>query len=84
MTYYYRKVTEDMDNFGDKTANTKMFDQMPNLKIVSTVSAGYDHLDIDYLKSRNIRIGHTPAQVADATADQGLGFLDFSQSFKFG
>ena len=44
---------------------------MPNLKIVSTVSAGYDHLDIDYLKSRNIRIGHTPEQVADATADQG-------------
>ena len=62
-----------MEHFGDKKKNTKLFDQMPNLKIVSTVSAGYDHLDIDYLKSRNIRIGHTPEQVAEATADQGLG-----------
>ena len=53
---------------------------MPNLKVVSTVSAGYDHLDIDYLKSRNIRIGHTPAQVADATADQGHGFRIFQKN----
>ena len=39
-----------MDNFGDKEMNTKMFSEMPNLRVVSTVSAGYDHLDIEYLK----------------------------------
>ena len=45
--YFY---LEDMDHFGDKERNTKMFAEMPNLKVVSTVSAGYDHLDFEYLK----------------------------------
>ena len=43
-----------MEHFGDKEKNTKMFDEMPNLKVVSTVSAGFDHLDIEYLKVRKL------------------------------
>ena len=39
-----------MEHFGDRERNTKMFAEMPNLKVVSTVSAGFDHLDIEYLK----------------------------------
>ena len=40
-----------MDYFGSSDENKKIFDTMPNLKCVSTVSAGYDHLGmvIDYL-----------------------------------
>ena len=64
-----------MEHFGDKTKNTRLFDQLPNLKVVSTVSAGYDHLDIDYLHQRQIRIGHTPRQVAAATADQAMALM---------
>ena len=45
---------EDMEHFGDKEKNMKMFDEMPNLKVVSTVSAGFDHLDIEYLKVRKL------------------------------
>ena len=33
-----------MDYFGSSDENKKIFDTMPNLKCVSTVSAGYDHL----------------------------------------
>ena len=36
--------TKDMDYFGSSDENKKIFDTMPNLKCVSTVSAGYDHL----------------------------------------
>ena len=65
----------DYEHFGDKSKNTRLFDQLPNLKVVSTVSAGFDHLDIDYLRNRQIRIGHTPRQVAAATADMALALM---------
>ena len=60
-----------MGFFGSQKANNELFDSLPNLKIVSTVSAGYDHLDKSYLQNRGIRIGHTPGGVAEATADMG-------------
>ena len=60
-----------MGFFGCQKANNELFDSLPNLKIVSTVSAGYDHLDKSYLQKRGIRIGHTPGGVAEATADMG-------------
>ena len=66
---------EDMFHFSSPAGNNEIFEKMKNLKIVSTVSAGFDHLDVEYLKSRNIRIGHTPKQVADATADQAMSLL---------
>ncbi|XP_066994638.2 glyoxylate reductase/hydroxypyruvate reductase [Anabrus simplex] len=40
--------------------DTEMLDTAgPNLKIVSTMSAGYDHIDIAAVKSRGIKIGNT-------------------------
>ncbi|XP_028050169.1 glyoxylate reductase/hydroxypyruvate reductase [Monomorium pharaonis] len=36
----------------------------PNLKVVLTMSAGYDHLDVPEIKRRGIKVGHTPVQSA--------------------
>ena len=66
---------EEMSHFGSPKRNNELFEKMKNLKIVSTVSAGYDHLDIEYLSSRGIRVGHTPKQVAEATADQAMSLM---------
>ncbi|GAA5855815.1 hypothetical protein JCM3766R1_006165 [Sporobolomyces carnicolor] len=43
----------------------------PSLKVVSTMSAGFDHVDTRALKKRNIRLGTTPDALTDATADIG-------------
>ncbi|KAG0655004.1 hypothetical protein C6P46_001293 [Rhodotorula mucilaginosa] len=43
----------------------------PSLKVVATMSAGYDHVDTEALKKRNIRFGTTPDALTDATADVG-------------
>ncbi|RXK36516.1 glyoxylate reductase [Tremella mesenterica] len=40
-----------------------------NLKVVSTFSVGYDHIDIEGAKRRGIKIGHTPGVLSDAVAD---------------
>lgn len=33
------------------------------------MSVGYDHIDVDAVKSRNIALGYTPDVLTDATAD---------------
>ncbi|BGP20069.1 hypothetical protein JCM10213_003547 [Rhodosporidiobolus nylandii] len=43
----------------------------PSLKVVSTMSAGFDHVETEALKKRGIRLGSTPDALTDATADIG-------------
>lgn len=42
------------------------------LRCVSTISVGYDHIDVKNLKKRGIRLGHTPGVLTDAVADTAL------------
>ncbi|XP_032671098.1 glyoxylate reductase/hydroxypyruvate reductase-like [Odontomachus brunneus] len=39
------------------------------LKVVSTMSAGYDHLDVPEIKKRGIKVGHTPNVLSAAVAE---------------
>ena len=45
-----------------------------SLKVISTLSVGYDHLDVKTCKARNIRLGNTPRVLDIATAE--IVFLD--------
>lgn len=46
-----------------------LLDLAPNLKIVSTVSVGYNHLNVDLLNERGILASHTPGVLDDTVAD---------------
>lgn len=39
------------------------------MKVVSTISAGYDHLDVPEIKRRGIKVGNTPVVLAAAVAE---------------
>ncbi|KAG1443311.1 hypothetical protein G6F56_010718 [Rhizopus delemar] len=41
----------------------------PQLKVIATMSVGYDHIDTAAVKARQIQIGYTPDVLTDATAD---------------
>ena len=43
-----------------------------SVKIISTVSVGFEHIDLAAAKSRGIRVGNTPDVLTDATADIAL------------
>ncbi|KAF8605671.1 D-isomer specific 2-hydroxyacid dehydrogenase [Ceratobasidium sp. AG-I] len=43
-----------------------------SLKVVSTMSVGYDHIDVAEVKSKGIRLGFTPDVLTDAAADIGI------------
>lgn len=47
----------------------------PNLKVISTMSVGFDHLAINEIKKRGIRVGYTPDVLTDATAELTVALL---------
>ncbi|MGY5144689.1 MAG: 2-hydroxyacid dehydrogenase [Candidatus Nitrosopumilus sp. bin_32a] len=46
-----------------------------NLKVISTYSVGFDHIDIEHAKKKKIRVGFTPEVLTDATADMAFSLL---------
>jgi glyoxylate reductase len=54
-------LTDDIDG--------EVMDASPNLRVVSTLSVGYDHVDVDAAIERDIAVGHTPGVLSDTTAD---------------
>ncbi|KAG2132694.1 uncharacterized protein EDB93DRAFT_1175914 [Suillus bovinus] len=41
----------------------------PSLKVVSTMSVGYDHIDLKQAAQRGLKVGYTPDVLTDAVAD---------------
>lgn len=46
-----------------------------NLKVISTYSVGYDHIDLQAAAQRGIRVGYTPNVLTDATADLTVALI---------
>ncbi len=47
----------------------------PNLRVVSTSSVGYEHIDLAACAARGITVGNTPGVVVEATADIGYALI---------
>ncbi|KAJ7199821.1 hypothetical protein GGX14DRAFT_661215 [Mycena pura] len=44
----------------------------PNLRVVSTISAGHEHIDLAVMAEHNIQVGYTPDVLTDAVADSAV------------
>lgn len=51
------------------------------LKVVGTISVGYDHIDVQECRKRGIRIGYTPDVLTAATAELTVSVFGFKQIF---
>lgn len=47
----------------------ELLDAAPRLRVVSTVSVGVDHVDLDAATERGLPVGHTPGVLTETTAD---------------
>lgn len=47
----------------------------PQLKVVSTMSVGYDHIHVDACRRRGVAVGNTPGVLTDTTADLAVALL---------
>lgn len=46
-----------------------------SLKVISTISVGLNHIDLDECRRRAIRVGYTPDVLTDAVAELTIGLL---------
>ncbi|MEM3007681.1 MAG: D-glycerate dehydrogenase [Candidatus Nitrosotenuis sp.] len=53
----------------------EILDVAKNLKVISTYSVGYDHIDLAEAKLRGIKIGYTPEVLTSATADLTIALM---------
>jgi glyoxylate reductase len=56
------------------TADAALIDLAPKLRAISTVSVGFDHIDVDAAARRGITVTHTPV-LSDAVADLTMGLI---------
>lgn len=61
---------------GKSTAmDREALDNAPGLKVISSYSVGYDHIDVAEATRRGILVTNTPDVLTDATADIAFGLL---------
>jgi D-3-phosphoglycerate dehydrogenase len=60
---------------GDLGATATLMAQLPNLELVAVYGVGYDAVDLDYARSRGIRVTNTPEVLTNDVADMAFALL---------
>lgn len=55
--------------------DASLLEAAPKLRVVSTMSVGTDHIDLDACTARGIPVGHTPDVLNETTADTAFALL---------
>lgn len=58
-----------------ETIDEEVFQHAPQLKIVANLAVGYNNIDIDAAKNRNITVTNTPGVLTETTADLTFALL---------
>ncbi|XP_051926146.1 glyoxylate/hydroxypyruvate reductase B isoform X2 [Hippocampus zosterae] len=56
-------------------ATPELLALLPELRVIASGAAGYDHLDLPYLTRLGVRVANTPGVVSECTADMAMGLL---------
>jgi len=57
---------------GGRGVESDILKNLPNVKIVSVFGVGVDAVDLDYCKSKSIRVSNTPDVLSDDVADMAI------------
>ena len=69
------KEMEGLICFPYDKINKEIIESSKNLKVISTYSVGFDHIDTEFAKKKKIRVGYTPEVLTDATANLAFSLL---------
>lgn len=59
----------------NKPVSRALMEALPNLEIISLFAVGYDNIDLDAARERQIRVTNTPDLVTECTADTALSLF---------
>ncbi|MFA5934089.1 MAG: NAD(P)-dependent oxidoreductase, partial [Candidatus Paceibacterota bacterium] len=90
VTFYEEKLNSETANlaldadivsvFINSEISKEIIDLLPNLKFVSTRSTGFDHIDINELKNKNIIVSNVPSYGSHTVAEFAFALiLDLSR-----
>lgn len=69
---------EDIDGLGvyvQTEVCSEDIDSFPNLKLITTISTGYDHIDVAHAKSKDITVTNVPGYGAHSVSEFTFGLL---------
>ena len=69
------KQTDGLICFPYDQIDKEIIQSAKNLKVISTFSVGYDHIDTKFAKEKKIRVGYTPEVLTNATADMAFALM---------
>ncbi|MBU0596726.1 hydroxyacid dehydrogenase [Patescibacteria group bacterium] len=61
--------------FVDSEVDKKVLDKMPKLKLIATMSTGYDHIDLEECKKRNITVCNVPNYGENTVAEHTMALI---------
>ncbi|MDO8659683.1 MAG: NAD(P)-dependent oxidoreductase, partial [Candidatus Parcubacteria bacterium] len=61
--------------FIDSEINKDVIDMLPNLKFIATRATGFNNIDIEYAKSKDIKVSNVPAYGANTVAEFTFGLI---------
>ncbi len=66
---------EAISVFVGSSITKEVIDHFPNLKLITTRSTGFDHIDLDYARSKNIALGYVPYYGENTVAEFAMGLI---------
>jgi D-lactate dehydrogenase len=67
--------TEILCIFVDSLVNKEVIDKLPNLKMIVTRSTGFDHIDLEVAKARNIPVCYVPSYGENTVAEFSMALI---------
>src|SRR3989344_8344998 len=69
------KDAEIISLFNGCVANKEVIDMLPNLKFINTSTTGFEHIDIEYCRSKGIQVSNIPAYASVPVAEFTFALL---------
>ena len=69
------KDTTILSPFINSKVNKSVIDSLPNLKYITTRSTGFDHIDIEYAKSKGISTSNVPTYGENTVAEHTFALI---------
>lgn len=68
-------IFEVISTFVESKVTAKIIDAFPNLKLVAVRATGFDSVDVEYAKSKNILVCNIPAYGSNTVAEYTFGLI---------